>query len=326
MSILIGDLNCYGSASMPDDNTPTAIGGAIDRTKTVEFIDVTTDDLQAVSSNAGDTTQSITVSYRDATGAIQTLVINLNGTTVVTNATVVERVLKAIKSATCAGQVALESQTAVRTGTAQAGGANTITLDTGASAVDDFYRSMPIRLTGGTGSGQIRKVVSYNGTSKVATVDIAWGTNPNSSSTFRVSKGVYFAKTPFEVSEVRRPFYNASADPSSAETFYDKIFLSNEHATLTLTTASVVEFSDPSGDITFALETTLDGTGTNGGGNNRQVAPSSGVGTFDSTTKTVATGQIPAASRQGVWLKLSLAAGATAQNTTYVPELTGATV
>lgn len=71
-------------------------------------------------------------------------------------------------------------------GMAQAGGANTITLAAGASAVDDAYKDMTVRLTGGTGAGQERKVVAYNGTTKIATLDANWTTVPDVTSTYDV--------------------------------------------------------------------------------------------------------------------------------------------
>ena len=52
-------------------------------------------------------------------------------------------------------------------------------LDAAASAVDDFYNGLVIRLTGGTGSGQIREIIDYVGSTKIATVSRAWGTNPD---------------------------------------------------------------------------------------------------------------------------------------------------
>lgn len=70
-------------------------------------------------------------------------------------------------------------------GTAQAGGATTITLDTGASAVDDEYNSDVIEITSGTGSGQTRTITDYVGSTKVATV-AAWSTNPDATSVFEI--------------------------------------------------------------------------------------------------------------------------------------------
>jgi type IV pilus assembly protein PilW len=58
---------------------------------------------------------------------------------------------------------------------AQAGAANTITLATTASATDGFYNGATIRILSGPGAGQSRVVTAYNGATKVATVDSAWG-------------------------------------------------------------------------------------------------------------------------------------------------------
>lgn len=70
-----------------------------------------------------------------------------------------------------------------RTGTAQAGAAGTITLDSGASAVDDFYNNQIIVIASGTGAGQARFVSDYVGATKVASV-ATWATNPNNTSVF----------------------------------------------------------------------------------------------------------------------------------------------
>ncbi len=62
-----------------------------------------------------------------------------------------------------------------------AGAATTITLAAGASAEDDFYNGLFVGVTSDTPAGadeQIRRIIDYNGTTKVATVDSAWGTNP----------------------------------------------------------------------------------------------------------------------------------------------------
>lgn len=72
----------------------------------------------------------------------------------------------------------------VRNGTAQAGAATTVTLDASASATDDLYNGQYLFLVGGTGAGQSRVIVDYVGSTKVATVDRAWATNPDSTSVF----------------------------------------------------------------------------------------------------------------------------------------------
>ena len=73
-----------------------------------------------------------------------------------------------------------------RTGTAQAGAAGTITLDASASAVDDFYKSDLVVLTGGTGAGQARTVSGYVGATKVASITPNWATTPDNTSVFMV--------------------------------------------------------------------------------------------------------------------------------------------
>lgn len=323
MSVIAQDLRLYGSASMPDDDTPTDIGGAIDTSIALQWVNAS-GLFQGVSSSGADTTQSITVSYLDGAGAVQTIVIALNGTTPVTNATSLNELLKAIKSGTTTGDVAIEAQTATRSNTAQAGAATSITLDAGASAVNNFFRSQIVRITSGTGVGQIRQIISYNGTSKVADVDRAWGTNPDNTSVFRIAVGFFFEKAPTEILEARRPFYNAAAGVL-AVAYYEKCFVANTAGADTLLSASVSEALDPTGLVTFALETSLNGTGTNGGGNNRQVAPSSGVGTFDSSSKSVTGGSLAPGDTQGVWLKLALGIGEITQNSSYVPRLAGST-
>ena len=77
----------------------------------------------------------------------------------------------------------------IRTGTAQAGAATTITLDSGASAVDDFYIGCYVNITNNSPAnvlGQCRTIIDYVGSTKVATIDSAWGTNPSVLSTFEI--------------------------------------------------------------------------------------------------------------------------------------------
>jgi len=74
-----------------------------------------------------------------------------------------------------------------RSNTATAGGANTITLDAGASAVDNFYQNETIYIRSGTGAGQSAVVTSYVGATKVATVGANWATAPDNTSVFTLA-------------------------------------------------------------------------------------------------------------------------------------------
>ncbi len=80
------------------------------------------------------------------------------------------------------------SSEVVRTNTAQAGSSTTITLDSGASSSDNLYQYDTINIVGGTGAGQARFIISYVGSTKVATVDSAWTTNPDSTSVFTLTQ------------------------------------------------------------------------------------------------------------------------------------------
>lgn len=69
-------------------------------------------------------------------------------------------------------------------GVAQTGGASTITLQAGSSTVTGAYVGWRIAIVGGTGAGQSRVITAYNTGTMVATVDTAWGTQPDSTSEY----------------------------------------------------------------------------------------------------------------------------------------------
>lgn len=71
----------------------------------------------------------------------------------------------------------------IHAGTNQAGANGSITLDPSASSVNDFYKGARIYLTLGTGAGQSRLCTGYNGTTKVATIEPNWITNPGTGTT-----------------------------------------------------------------------------------------------------------------------------------------------
>jgi hypothetical protein len=81
-------------------------------------------------------------------------------------------------------------------GTAQSGGASTITLQ---AVHDDFilhdqsdiYNGTTIRIVGGTGAGQLRVISDYVGGSKAASVLPAWSTAPDATSQYEIELFVY---------------------------------------------------------------------------------------------------------------------------------------
>jgi len=250
MSVSSTDIVAYGSATMPDDDSVSDIGGAIDTSKRVVFTDVDpADTINAVSSDGGDT-MDVTIHGRDSQGVMVSETLTLNGTTTVNGAQTFERILKVVVSAAHAGTITL---------TEAAGGDTLMAIESG-------------------------------------------------------------------VLEVRRPFYAAKAEDSagSQRTYYEKVFIKNTNGATALTDATVAEQADPSANIAFALEGSLNGTDTNGAGNNRQVAPSGY--TFDDSTKNVANSQnLTAGDAQGVWLELTLPAGEAPADTTYTLRTAGST-
>jgi len=251
MAVSATDIVVYGSATMADDDVTTQIGGAIDTTVRLVFTDISPAGLiEVVSSNAGDTTQTLTVYGRNSAGELISEAKTVNGLSVIDFTTTFERLLKA---------------------TLSGAGAGTITL----------------RKDGNAGDLMV-----------------------------------------FEagVTEIRRPFYNAVAEGSGGaqRTYYEKVFFKNNNGTSSLTNAVISEFADPTTKVTFDLESSLNGTDDNGGGNNRQVAP--GGYTFDSAAKDVANSKNHSpSSAQGVWLKLTLDPGDLATNSYYTLRETGET-
>lgn len=71
-------------------------------------------------------------------------------------------------------------------GTAQGGASSSITLRAGASSTNSIFVDQVILITGGTGSLQTNRITAYNGTSKAATVETAWVTTPDGTSTYVV--------------------------------------------------------------------------------------------------------------------------------------------
>lgn len=254
MSIASTDIIFYGTASQAEDDSSTQ-GGDIDTTTIVVFdssslANSLSDTVKVVSSNAGDTSQTVTVTGRAASGSIVSEVLSLNGTTLVAGATTFLRLMKIVINASHTGTV-------------------TVT-----------------RATGGT---------------VIATMVTG-------------------------VLKIKRLFYNVSADASggSSRDFYEKIFVKNTHASLSLLGAQIQENADPLSDITFDLESSVDGT--NSTASRLNTAPSSMLGSFDSANKNVPGTDLASGSKIGVWLKLTLPAGTSPQVSTYTIRATGSTI
>ena len=90
-------------------------------------------------------------------------------------------------SATSGNITITASSVTTDTGTAQAGGADTITLKAASSfTLDDEPNGMFIEINAGTGSGQKRHVEDYVASTKVLTVFPDWDTAPDNTSQYKV--------------------------------------------------------------------------------------------------------------------------------------------
>lgn len=74
----------------------------------------------------------------------------------------------------------------LESGTAQAGASGSVTLRSGASSTDSLYNGLVVAIYGGTGAGQARVITGYVGSTKVASVDQNWTTNPDNTSTYKI--------------------------------------------------------------------------------------------------------------------------------------------
>ena len=80
------------------------------------------------------------------------------------------------------GSLVIREDTAQGSGT----GDNQIQLDAGASSIDGAYDPAIVSIIENTGMGQSRLILQYNGTTKMATVDRNWKTNPDATSVFQI--------------------------------------------------------------------------------------------------------------------------------------------
>jgi len=109
MPIASADLIALGSLNRPEDDT-ALVGGAIDIDNRPVFTQLAANDtVQVKSDNAGDITQNVTITGRDAAGAEVSEVLGpLTGVTPVVGTQTFERVLKVVMDADAVGIITVE--------------------------------------------------------------------------------------------------------------------------------------------------------------------------------------------------------------------------
>jgi hypothetical protein len=141
-------------------------------------------------------------------------------------------------------------------GDATTAGNDTITLGGDGhtpSAVDDTYNGASIEIARGKGVGQVRTIVDYNGTSKVATVDRDWETNPDDGTSVYVIKGSGVPLTQVDADSTMRAHANVlqiNSDTTAAqnlELLYEGAFITSSAVgsqTTTTVTGTNADLSD----------------------------------------------------------------------------------
>lgn len=357
MSVYASEIVLYGSANMPEVDGVT-VGGAVDFTKRVGFMDLTvTGTVDVVSSSASDTATKIQLTGRDGTGVIQTpAAVTLTGTTLIANTFGGQSFQRLGASVITGGAIAglsnpggtaavgdiaiIQHTRTISAHTAQTGSASHVGVTPpvlhlqsgdGATVSALVYNGLGVvvRITGGTGSGQLRYVAAkynasgaYGGTALGAdyvVVNRDWTTIPDNTSTYDIAPGIVFDISPNAITAITRLFWTAASDvpTGSTRTFYEKIFTVNNDTATALTSATS-QIASESGALPSG---TLLDLGAAGSLNdsltiaNRQTAPA-GISFVTqpsaiSLTNNLPPGAVPnSAGAQGLWLRLTLPAGA----------------
>ncbi|HLX53424.1 MAG TPA: hypothetical protein VKR58_05770 [Aquella sp.] len=156
----------------------------LNKTSTVALTNTTISSTQTITSVSG--------SVGSVTGAVGSVTGNVGGNVTGSVGSILNITFPTnfnLLSIDASGYVSLTASQSplIRTGTAQAGSANTITLDAGASATNNFYIGSTVRVRSNTGALQgERTITGYVGATKIATIDWNWITNPDSTSVFDI--------------------------------------------------------------------------------------------------------------------------------------------
>lgn len=196
-----------------------------------------------------------------------------------------------------------------------------------------------IRITGGTGANQLRMVAAQYSAgaygADVIAVNRDWTVVPDNTSTYDIAAGFLFDILPNPVKAITRTFWTAQSDiPGGAtKVFYEKVFAVNTNATTAYQGAAIQIASEtpalPAGaTLDLGLTATLNDTATVA---NRQTAPGGQSFTTQPSAISIpaSPGSLPngnsAAVSQGMWLRLTVPAGAAAIQSAALARITGST-
>ena len=157
------------------------------------------------------------------------------------------------------------SATIFNSGTAQTGANNTITLESGASTINDFYDRAKVVTTSGTGAGQEAIITDYAGGTLIATVTPAWTTNPDNTTGYEIvpaqvhstvrnggyDNGFVFVDTNNGVSGTQKGVNGTSTNPSDNLTDAYAIAAQEMLTKLFIEPGSALTLPSDSSDLVF---------------------------------------------------------------------------
>lgn len=223
-------------------------------------------------------TGNLTGSVGSVTGAVGSVTGNVGGNVVGSVASVTARVTANTDQWNGATVGAIPPDAVfIRSGTAQAGGASTITLDASASATNNLYQNETIFIRSGTGAGQSNIIASYVGATKVATVATAWATTPDNTSVFTIlADGPSIASVSGTVNANVIQVAGQTATAAAGVTFPSSIASPTNITAGTITTVTNLTNAPTAGDFTATMKTSLNAA-----------TPASVVGSVGSVTGNV---------------------------------------
>jgi len=224
-------------------------------------------------------------------------------------------------------------------------------VNTGIRVVfEDVHVTGPIKCSGSdtAGSGEllvrgrnaagsiISETVTINGTGFTNTsnsyerlLDIRLNHSMSGSvvTTYSNITGALIATLQEGVSGVRRPFYDAAADSAGGaeRIFYEKVFVTNQNDVNALLSAQITEVaSGLNAEINFGIESGTEGAQTVARRTGTDAVPT-GVTTFGAGPVSFPGTDLGTNENRGLWLQMTLAAGASATNSFYQFSVTGNT-
>lgn len=175
-----GGVDIRGNITGNLTGSVTSVANTVSQSGTAQGGTINTIILASAASSTDGTYDPAIVRITGGTGSGQArMIIDYVGSTRVAS---VDRDWRTAPDATSTYDIlAATNLLSTNEGLAQGGAASTITLNAGASSIDNTYNGQVVVLRTGTGQDQSRIITGYVGATKVATVDAAWATQPTSS-------------------------------------------------------------------------------------------------------------------------------------------------